>query len=296
LLTRKTPGKIFISYRRDDARGVAGRLMDTLSEYFGAGRVFRDIEGIEGGANFEQVLSGTIGSADAVIVLIGPDWLKVTDASGQRRLDDPNDWVAHEIAAALQKELPVFPVLIEETPMPRAQDLPDALKPLVRHNAISISDRRWTFDVTRLAKVVAFDIPGSANEKKLDRIRLAISLSLLAAIVFTTATVAWKSYELLLRLQLPEKTPILALWESGISHMVIMASSVLLLVSAPLIDASRRWYAYTSGLIGGFGVLICFVLLARLDAVQEPIAMFFGSTIIATAMLVFMNLSGFKPK
>jgi len=296
LLTRNSPGKIFISYRRDDARGVAGRLMDTLSEYFGEGRVFRDIEGIVGGAKFEEVLSGTIGSADAVIVLIGPDWLNMTDASGRRRLDDPNDWVAHEIAAALQKQLPVFPVLIEDTPMPRAQDLPEGLKPLVRHNAISISDRRWAFDVTRLAKVVAFDIPGSANEKKLDRIRLVISLALFATVLFTTGTVAWKSYQLLLQLALPEKTPILALWESGISHMVIMASAVLLLVSGPLVDVSRRRYVYASGIIGGLGTLICFVLLDPLNTLQEPIAMFFGSTIIATAMLVFMNLSGFKPK
>ena len=59
MLTRKSPGKIFISYRRDDARGIAGRLMDSLSNYFGDGRVFRDIEGIEGGANFEEVLSET---------------------------------------------------------------------------------------------------------------------------------------------------------------------------------------------------------------------------------------------
>ena len=121
LLTRKSPGMIFISYRRDDARGIAGRLMDTLSDYFGDGRVFRDIEGIEGGANFEEVLSKTVGSADAVIVLIGPDWLNVTDKSGQRRLDNPSDWVSQEIAAALQQNLPVFPVLIEDTPMPRAE-------------------------------------------------------------------------------------------------------------------------------------------------------------------------------
>jgi len=286
--TRKSPGKIFISYRRNDSFGIAGRLMDTLSNYFGDGRVFRDIEGIEGGANFEEVLSETVGSADAVIVLIGPNWLNMTDEQGQRRLDNPSDWVSHEIAAALQKKLPVFPVLIEDTPMPRAQDLPDSLKPLVRHNAVSISDRRWEFDVTRLAKILAFDIRDSANEKKLGIIRMAISLGLFATIVVTTGIVAWNSYL--------QRVPVLELWQSGITFVAIMSSSVLLLGSVRLVDASKRSYVYTSGLIGGFGTLICFILLKPLDSFQEPIAMFFGSTMIATAMFVFMNLSGFKPK
>lgn len=294
LLTKKSPGMIFINYRRDDARGIAGRLMDTLSDYFGDGRVFRDIEGIEGGANFEEVLSKTVGSADAVIVLIGPDWLNATDKSGQRRLDNPGDWVAQEIAAALQQNLPVFPVLIEGTPMPRAEDLPDALKLLVRHNAISISDKRWVFDVTRLAKVVAFDIPGSAIEKKLDRIRIIISLALFATISVTTGIVAWNSY--VLSRQFTGKTEIIELWQSGISFVAIMASSVLLLVFARLIDASRRWYVYMSGIIGSLGTLACFILLKPLGTLEEPIAMFFGSTIIATVILVCMNLSGFKSK
>ena len=288
MLTRKSPGKIFISYRRDDARGIAGRLMDSLSNYFGDGRVFRDIEGIEGGANFEEVLSETVGSADAVIVLIGPDWLNMTDDSGQRRLDDPDDWVSHEIAAALLQKLPVFPVLIEDTPMPRAEDLPDALKPLVRYNAVSISDRRWEFDVTRLAKIVAFDIRDSAVEKKLDLIRLVISLGLFTAIFITTGIVAWNSYM--------QKVTALELWQSGITFVAIMASSVLLLGSARLIDVSKRGFVYTSGMIGGLGTLVCFILLKPLDTLAEPIASFFGSTIIATAMLVFMTLSGFKPK
>ena len=107
--SRKTPGRIFINYRRDDTAGFAGRLSDALSEYFGDGRVFRDIGSIEGGANFEDVLKQTAHSADAMIVLIGRDWATVTNKTGERRLHDPDDWVAREIAAALEKESRFFP-------------------------------------------------------------------------------------------------------------------------------------------------------------------------------------------
>lgn len=289
MLTRKTQGKIFISYRRDDARGTAGRLMDTLGDYFGDGRVFRDIESIEGGANFEEVLSETVGSADAVIVLIGPNWLNVTDGKGQRRLNDPNDWVSHEIATALQQNLPVFPVLIEDTPMPRIESLPDPLKPLVRHNAISVSDNRWEFDVMRLAKVVAFDVPGSAIEKKLDLLRLTVSLLLFATISVTTGIVAWNTFD-------GQKIPPLQFWQSGVPFVVIIACSVLLLLSASMIDTSRRWYVYASGLTGLLGSLVCYTLVLPLNDLAEPISNYFGSTVIASAILVLMNLSGFKPK
>ena len=120
----KAEGRIFISYRRVDAPGVAGRLSDTLSDYFGPERVFRDIENIEGGADFGQVIEGNLSSADAMIVLIGPEWLEATDESGNRRLDRIDDWVAAEVGAALESGGPVFPVLIEGTPMPDADNLP----------------------------------------------------------------------------------------------------------------------------------------------------------------------------
>ena len=140
-------GKLLISYRREDSLAVAGRLDESLGAYFGEGRVFRDTANIEAGADFANVLDETVGSADAVIVLIGAKWLNATDANGQRRLDDPDDWVAREIASALNKNLPVFPVLIEGTPMPRAEDRPELLKALVRYNAASISDSLSLLDL-----------------------------------------------------------------------------------------------------------------------------------------------------
>ncbi len=154
-MPRPEDGKIFISYRRSDAQGVAGRLNDSLGAYFGHDRVFRDIEDIAGGADFGDIIHGNLGSADALVVLIGPEWASTTDGDGQRRLMDPDDWVAAEIGAALDSGTPVFPVLIEDTPMPRPEDLPPRLQPLLRRNAVTITDLRWHHDVTRLAKIVA---------------------------------------------------------------------------------------------------------------------------------------------
>ena len=119
---RRPKSRIFINYRRDDARGIAGRLEDSLSAYFGDDRVFRDVNDIAGGGDFESVLHETVLAADAPIVLIGPDWLDIPDKEGRRRLDNADDWVAREIVTALDKQVPIFPVLVEDTPTLRSDD------------------------------------------------------------------------------------------------------------------------------------------------------------------------------
>lgn len=301
-MSNKKTSRIFINYRRDDAGGVAGRLADSLGAYFGEGRVFRDVDGIEGGANFEEVLKQTADAADAMIVLIGRRWVSAVDANGQRRLHDPQDWVAREIAAALEKKIPVYPVLIEDAAMPRVEELPASLQPMVRLNAVSISDSRWNSDVTRLAKIVAIDIPGSEAERKLHLVRLAISIALFAAITLTTGLLTWnvgrKATEMASAARqhnaAPPEWP-LALWQSGITFVVIVGCAMLLFLYAPLVDASRRRMVYLSGWVGLIGTLISFLSLKPLQE-WETIGMFLGSTITATAVLVLMNLSGFKAK
>lgn len=296
-MSRKA-SRIFINYRRDDSGGVAGRLGDSLGAYFGDGRIFRDVQDIEGGANFEEVLRQTSGSADAMIVLIGRNWLNATDRNGARRLHDPEDWVAREIAAALAKQIPVFPVLIEDTVMPRAEDLPEALRPLVRHNAIAISDSRWNSDVTRLAKIVAIDIPGSEAERKLQMVRLIIVLALLAAIAFTTALLTMNVGAQATLMAATAKAPLewpLALWQSGVTFVVIVASAMLLLLYAHLVDASQRRLVYLSAWVGLIGTFVSFLLLYPLQE-RETIGMFLGSTITATAVLALMALAGFKAR
>lgn len=285
MLKTKQSGKIFINYRRGDTRGEAGRLMDTLTTYLGEGRVFRDIEGIEGGADFEQVLHDSVGSADALIVLIGPQWLTICDEDGQRRLDDPDDWVAKEISGALDEGLPIFPVLVEDAQMPHADELPDALKPLVRFNAVSLSDKRWAFDVTRLAKIIAFDLPGSVIEQQLNTVRMVVTLALFLATTLTTALAVWN---------FRNQQPLLELWQSGLSFIPIVGGSVLLLVFARLVDKSRRIYTYLAGLSGLTGTFIAYVLVYFVPESDEPLIGYFCSTMVVALMFVFMNYSGFK--
>jgi hypothetical protein len=110
--------KIFISYHRDDSAGYAGRLFDFLSARFGSKNVFMDIDTIEPGDDFRKVVRNAVGTCDVVLVMIGKQWLSMTDAKGQRRLDDLSDWVRVEIATALANpEVRVIPVLVRGAPI-----------------------------------------------------------------------------------------------------------------------------------------------------------------------------------
>lgn len=144
-----SPLKIFISYRRDDSAGYALHLFDSLSAHFGRDQIFMDIEQIEPGADFVQVIEDAVGSCDVLVALIGRHWLTVADGTS-RRLDDPNDFVRLEIVSALNRDVRVIPVLVQGATMPRPQDLPGDLVSLSRRNAFDLSDRRWGHDVNRL--------------------------------------------------------------------------------------------------------------------------------------------------
>jgi len=87
----ESTSKIFVSYRREDARGDAGRLTDQLKSHFGEKQIFRDVEAIEAGVDFVDAIYNAVGSCAALLAIIGPSWLKVADEAGVRRLDDPHD-------------------------------------------------------------------------------------------------------------------------------------------------------------------------------------------------------------
>lgn len=140
---------IFINYRREDSAGYTGRLFDRLSHRF-PGRVFMDVDTIAPGIDFVESIEHAVGCCEVLIVMIGREWLKLEDANGNRRLDNPDDFVRLEIAAALDRNIRVIPVLVEDATMPRAEDLPPSLAPLCRRNAIELSEARWSFDVERL--------------------------------------------------------------------------------------------------------------------------------------------------
>jgi TIR domain len=99
---------VFINYRREDSGGHAGRLYDRLRQRYGPDHVFRDIDAIAPGVDYAQRIEAAIGTCDAVIVLIGRDWLDVRGPDGRRRLDDPGDVLRREIVAALARGILVI--------------------------------------------------------------------------------------------------------------------------------------------------------------------------------------------
>jgi len=148
--TKKFSG-IFVSYRREDSAGHAGRLFDRLVEHFGRGRIFMDIDTIEPGEDFVTVIENAVSSCDVLIAVIGRSWLS---PNGSGRLDRPTDFVRLEIATALRREIRVIPVLVQRASLPKPQELPEDLVNLTRRNAVELTDLRWQTDVEQLISVM----------------------------------------------------------------------------------------------------------------------------------------------
>ncbi len=146
--------RVFICYRRDDSAYAARAIFDRLAAQFGDENVFLDVKGIDAGEDWTDVLSARVGACDALLAVIGKSWLTSADRN-ERRLDDPEDFVRFEIQSALERKVRVIPVLIDGAAMPRAESLPDGLKPLARRQAIEISHARFDADVKALSDALA---------------------------------------------------------------------------------------------------------------------------------------------
>jgi hypothetical protein len=142
--------KIFINYRRDDSIGTAGRLHDRLAQTFGRKNLFMDVDHIPAGVDFVNYLNIQVAHCDVFLAIIGPNWLHAKDESGGRRIDNPDDFVAIEIVAALARNIPVIPVLIDGARMPKATELPEALKSFVRRNAVEVRNSQFGRDAEAL--------------------------------------------------------------------------------------------------------------------------------------------------
>jgi len=164
----------FISYRRDDSAGHAGRLHDRLAEHFGRDNIFIDVDTIGPGVDFSKSIHGAIQATDALIAVIGREWLGATDASGARRLDDPQDLVRLEISTALELERKVIPVLVQGAPQLRATDLPDDLQQLANLNSVEVSDTRFHSDVDRLIDAMSEKSSKQASGSGLNTLRLLL--------------------------------------------------------------------------------------------------------------------------
>jgi TIR domain len=150
----RSTGRIFISYRRDETAYPAGWLYDRLANQYGGGQVFKDVDSIELGDDFVQVITRAVGSCDVLLALIGEQWLTITDEHGRRRLEDPDDFVRLEIEAALTRNVRVIPILIDGARMPRADELPHSLVSLRHRQALELSPSRFEYDTGRLLKVL----------------------------------------------------------------------------------------------------------------------------------------------
>jgi hypothetical protein len=141
---------IFISYRRNDSEGEAGRLFDDLVTHFGPHSVFMDVAAIEPGQDFRKAIDKSVATCSVLLALMGQEWLGTKDATGRRRLEDPNDFVRLELALALQRDIPAVPVLVRGARMPQAEHLPVDLKELAFRNAVELTHARWKSDVALL--------------------------------------------------------------------------------------------------------------------------------------------------
>ena len=147
-------GQFFISYRRDDAEADAGRIADRLRSAVGDDGVFFDTLAIEGGDRWMERIDQALSSAQVMLVVMGRTWLTLAGPEGRPRLWAPDDVVAYEIASALQRGIRVIPVRVQGTPLPRAENLPEALRTLVAFNDHEVrSGTAFERDVTALIDV-----------------------------------------------------------------------------------------------------------------------------------------------
>jgi hypothetical protein len=146
---------IFISYRRQDSQSAAGRLADHIKEQMPGVPVFRDVETIEPGVDFVEAIDRALQSCGVLLAVIGPHWASVADAGGRRRVDNAGDYIRLEIITALQRpNVRVIPVLVEGAQMPDSADLPEDMQALCRRNAIELTDKRWSYDVSQLIETL----------------------------------------------------------------------------------------------------------------------------------------------
>lgn len=146
--------KVFISYRRSDSRHIAGRISDRLNDSPGIGKVFIDIEGIDPGVNFNTKLDEALSESDVCLVVMGDDWIGVSENGNPVRILDDNDFVRYETAAALGSRAKVIPVLVDGAAMPKATDLPPDVRSIVTIDAVFIRHASFNQDMSLVEDAV----------------------------------------------------------------------------------------------------------------------------------------------
>lgn len=159
--------RVFISYRREDTSGYAGRIYDRLQRQFPR-QIFMDVSSIDAGVDFAESIEREIETSSVVVALIGKHWLDV------ERLSDPEDFVIREIGLALHKKIPVIPVLLRGARMPSATELPSSLKLLTRKTAVEVGETTFDRDIEVLIRA----LKPKLGKTVANRISIAVVLAL----------------------------------------------------------------------------------------------------------------------
>jgi len=241
--------RIFVSYRRSDAASEAGRIKDWLDNRFGEDEVFMDITTLEPGADFVAAIEDAVNTIDALIAVIGPNWIGASDPQGNRRLDEPHDYVRLEIGNALRRRIRVIPVLVEGAQMPRELELPEDLQPLVRRNALELTLNQWRAGIDRLTQaldgIVTPPPPPPPSKRGVDFGALPFLVLVAAALLLSGIFVKSSHHESFLRPSFGGATNFhnsTALWRSAgfFTSLATVGFVAVSLAGARLIRDERR--------------------------------------------------------
>jgi hypothetical protein len=186
----RTQMKVFLSYRRSDSAGQAGRLHDALVARFGDGAVFHDVSSIDAGDDFVRALTAAVADSDVMLVVIGPRWAAPGPGGAAERLRDPQDFVRVEVGTALALGKRLIPVLVGGATLPDATALPEELRPLTRRQAIELRDSSWRSDVEALQQ----SLTGERSESKRAPSRGFVGASLALAAIALVALAVWQPW------------------------------------------------------------------------------------------------------
>jgi hypothetical protein len=157
--------KVFLCYRRDDSAAFTGRVQDRVEQEFGRDLLFMDVDAIPLGVNFVTALHEAVAECEVLLAVIGPNWVEARDDTGARRLDDPNDFVRIEIGAALQRSIPVIPILLDGAKVPKANQLPEELKELPMRNWLEVDHASFHSDLDKLVRGLKAKLRGTAADR-----------------------------------------------------------------------------------------------------------------------------------
>jgi hypothetical protein len=177
---------IFISYRREDSPAAAGRISDRLKTHFGKRNVTLDVDSIPAGVDFRDYIRGEVAKCDVLLVIIGDDWLSLLHEGGAGS-DEQTDWAQFEIETALNRGIPVVPVLVQNAVLPKANQLPESLAELSYRNAVEVRSGS-SFD-GQMASLIRGIEKAARKPKGLRKPLLAVAGAL---IVVVTGVLLWQ--------------------------------------------------------------------------------------------------------